>query len=140
MKAPVTTHFPFAALLCAIYFMLAFGAAPGARADDPPVPVAADVCPTYPKRLPGLKKWLKREMVPGRTRQEAVVALFGRKYHHPHFGFDGEDHMRYDESIIVYKLDDLGVSDHAPHDALFCFFDERSGLLVRVAVAEDEEE
>jgi hypothetical protein len=69
-----------------------------------------------------------------------VLGIFGRKYHHPFTGYDGEDHMRYDESTIVYNLDDLGVSEHAPHDALFCFFDERSGLLVRVAVAEDEEE
>jgi hypothetical protein len=48
--------------------------------------------------------------------------------------------MRYDESISVYNPDDLGAGDHALHDALFCFLDERSGLLVRVAVAEDEEE
>ena len=124
--------------LAALLLCLLFGAS-AARADDNGATVAADLCRSYPRRTAELEKWLERQMVPCQTTPDEVVAIFGRRYHHPRVGCDAHGNWLDDPSAYAYGLDELGVCDGQPFDILVFHFDAQTRRLVRAAVEEREE-
>jgi hypothetical protein len=111
--------------------------ASAARADDSGAAVDASLCRSYPRRLEELEKWLKREMIPGQTTPDEVVAIFGRRYYHPSVGRVGQGLVN-DPSAYGYPLDRLGIKA-APRDHAIVFrFDSRSGKLLQAACEYEE--
>lgn len=113
----------------AVLLACALAGASTARADDNSAAVDASLYRTYPRRQADLAKWLKREMIPGQTTPDEVVAIFGRRYHH----------LMEDPSSYAYWLDRLGVYADGPYFIVVFHFDAQTGRLVRAAVEDREE-
>ena len=86
-----------------------------------------------------LAKWLTRNMIPGKTRRQDVLAAFGTHYRHAWAGFDHNFDGRLDYSIFIFDLDKLGVHQHLRWDALIFHFDKESGRLTQRGHYEEEE-
>lgn len=130
--------FPSVALIFGLLWATALFCGPKLRADDNAADVQSDQRRSYPARTADLEKWIQRGIIPGRTKLADIISIFGAQYRHPFAGFDSEDHMRRDNSLFVYDLDELGIHDHPPHYVLNFQFDARSGALLRTAVEEEE--
>ena len=122
-----------AGLLC---WALAVMPGPAARADDSGAKAPSYQLQQYPSGEADLAKWLRNEMVPGRTKPRDMFAVFGTRYRHPGDGFPLENHERENASTFLYDLDELGVHDHLPNHVVRLQFDSGTGRLLRAVVEE----
>jgi hypothetical protein len=89
------------------------------RADTEQDPFLAAPNRDYPRKETDLWLWLKDHIVPGRTTQKDVIAIFGRNY----FNLDRPN--RDGIITIAYDLDKLRVSSSSTIPAEYLLFDFR---------------